>query len=69
MLPDTVGFVPMPSSTVVADYGASLEELTESDLLLHVIGITQRKAPEQAEGVAATLFRCQPIRRCHWRRW
>ena len=55
LLSDTVGFIQKLSPTVVAAFRATLEELHEADLLLHVIDITHPKAPEQAEVVEQTL--------------
>ena len=57
LLSDTVGFIQKLSPTVVAAFRATLEELSEADLLLHVIDITHPKAPEQAEVVEQTLGR------------
>ena len=55
LLSDTVGFIQKLSPTVVAAFRATLEELHQADLLLHVIDITHTKAPEQAEVVEQTL--------------
>lgn len=55
LLTDTVGFIHKLSPTVVAAFRATLEELAESDILLHVIDITHPKAPEQTEVVDDTL--------------
>lgn len=55
LLTDTVGFIHKLPTTVVAAFRATLEELQEADLLLHVIDITMPKAPEQAEIVTNTL--------------
>lgn len=55
LLTDTVGFIQKLSPMVVAAFRATLEELAESDLLLHVLDITHPKAPEQAEVVEETL--------------
>ena len=55
LLTDTVGFIHKLPPTVVAAFRATLEELHEADLLLHVIDITHPKAPEQAEVVENTL--------------
>ncbi len=55
LLSDTVGFIQKLSPTVVAAFRATLAELAEADLLLHVIDITHPKAPEQAEVVERTL--------------
>jgi GTP-binding protein HflX len=55
LLSDTVGFIQKLSPMVVAAFRATLEEVHEADLLLHVIDITHPKAPEQAEVVEQTL--------------
>ena len=55
LLTDTVGFIQKLSPMVVAAFRATLEELAESDILLHVLDITHPKAPEQAEVVEDTL--------------
>ncbi len=55
LLSDTVGFIQKLSPTVVAAFRATLEELHQADLLLHVIDITHPKAPEQVEVVEQTL--------------
>ncbi len=55
LLTDTVGFIQKLSPMVVAAFRATLEELSESDILIHVLDITHPKAPEQAEVVEETL--------------
>jgi GTP-binding protein HflX len=55
LLSDTVGFIQKLSPMVVAAFRATLEELSSSDLLLHVIDVTHPKAPEQAMVVNRTL--------------
>ena len=55
LLTDTVGFIHKLPPTVVAAFTATLEELQEADLLLHIVDITQTKAPEQSEVVEDTL--------------
>ena len=55
LLTDTVGFIQKLSPTVVAAFRATLEELAQSDVLLHVIDITHPKASEQTEVVEAIL--------------
>ena len=55
LLTDTVGFIQKLSPMVVAAFRATLEELAESDILIHVLDITHPKAPEQAEVVEETL--------------
>ena len=55
LLTDTVGFIhKMPSAVSVA-FRATLEELHEADLLLHVVDITHDKAPEQFQVVDEAL--------------
>ena len=55
LLTDTVGFIQKLSPTVVAAFRATLEELTQSDMLLHVIDVTHPKVAEQTEVVEDTL--------------
>jgi len=55
LITDTVGFIQKLPSTLVAAFRATLEDLDEADMLLHVIDITHPKAPEQAETVNTTL--------------
>ena len=55
LLTDTVGFIQKLSPTVVAAFRATLEELSESDLLLHVVDVTHPKSAEQASVVETTL--------------
>ena len=52
---DTVGFINKLPTTLVEAFHATLEELVESDLLLHVIDITHENAAEQAQVVDDTL--------------
>ena len=55
LITDTVGFIQKLSPKVVAAFRATLEELEQSDILLHVIDVTHPKAPEQTEVVEHTL--------------
>ena len=55
LITDTVGFIQKLPPTVVAAFTATLQELQEADLLLHVVDISHPKAPEQAEAVKDTL--------------
>ena len=55
LLSDTVGFIQKLSPKVVAAFRATLEELQESDILLHVIDVTHPKAMEQTKVVEDTL--------------
>ena len=55
LLSDTVGFIQKLSPKVVAAFRATLEELQQSDILLHVIDVSHPKAPEQTSVVEDTL--------------
>ena len=55
LLSDTVGFIQKLSPKVVAAFRATLDELEQSDILLHVIDVAHPKAPEQTEVVENTL--------------
>lgn len=52
---DTVGFIQKLPTTLVAAFRATLEEIAEADLLLHVVDVTHPNALEQAESVKQTL--------------
>jgi GTP-binding protein HflX len=52
---DTVGFIQKLPHTLVAAFRATLEEIVESDLLLHVVDITHPHAFQQACVVEETL--------------
>jgi GTPase len=52
---DTVGFIQKLPTSLVAAFRATLEEIAEADLLLHVVDITHPNAQEQAEAVHQTL--------------
>lgn len=52
---DTVGFIQKLPTDLVAAFRATLEEIADSDLLLHVIDITHVNAHAQAEAVYQTL--------------
>jgi GTP-binding protein HflX len=55
LLSDTVGFIQKLPTKLVASFRATLEEITESDLILHVVDITHPNALEQATTVDKTL--------------
>ncbi len=52
---DTVGFIQKLPTTLVAAFRATLEEIAEADLLIHVIDITHPQAHEQARAVYQAL--------------
>jgi GTP-binding protein HflX len=55
LLTDTVGFIQKLPTQLVAAFRATLEEISEADLLLHVIDVTHPNAREQALAVIDTL--------------
>ena len=55
LLSDTVGFIQKLPTQLVAAFRATLEELSEADLLLHVVDASHPDAAEQEEAVQATL--------------
>ncbi len=55
LLTDTVGFIQKLPTQLVAAFRATLEELEEADILLHVIDISHPHAYEQTQTVDATL--------------
>lgn len=55
LLTDTVGFIQKLPTQLVAAFRATLEEITEADLLIHVVDITHSDALSQARAVHMTL--------------
>jgi GTP-binding protein HflX len=53
---DTVGFIQKLPTELVAAFRATLEEIAEADLLLHIVDITHLNAQAQAESVHQTLI-------------
>ena len=51
LLTDTVGFIQKLPTTLIAAFRATLEEIEEADLILHVIDVTHPRRQEQAEAV------------------
>ncbi len=56
---DTVGFIQKLPTTLVAAFRATLEEIAEADLLLHVVDISHPNAMNQVEAVHETLEEIQ----------
>ncbi len=52
---DTVGFIQKLPTTLIAAFHATLEEIAEADLLLHVVDISHPNALNQFESVQETL--------------
>ena len=55
LLTDTVGFIQKLPTTLVAAFQATLEEISEANLLLHVVDITHPNVEAQVEAVLRTL--------------
>ena len=55
LLTDTVGFIHKLPPTLVAAFHATLEQISESSLILHVVDITHRNAAEQVSVVEGIL--------------
>jgi GTPase len=55
LLTDTVGFIQKLPTQLVAAFRATLEEMTEADLLVHLVDITHPNAEEQYSAVEKTL--------------
>lgn len=55
MLTDTVGFIQKLPTELVAAFRATLEEVTEADILLHVVDISHPNAEEQMAAVEEVL--------------
>ena len=55
LLTDTVGFIQKLPTTLIAAFQATLEEITEADLLLHVVDISHLNALNQYQSVQKTL--------------
>ncbi len=55
LMTDTVGFIQKLPTELVAAFRATLEEIAEADLLLHIVDVTHPNATSQAEAVYQTL--------------
>jgi len=55
LLTDTVGFIRKLPPTIISAFRATLEELTEASLLLHVVDLTSHNAAEQCQTVEDIL--------------
>lgn len=55
LVTDTVGFIQKLPTQLVAAFHATLEEITDADLLVHVVDVTHPHALRQAETVMKTL--------------
>jgi GTP-binding protein HflX len=55
LMTDTVGFIQKLPASLIAAFHATLEEIAEADLLLHVVDISHPNAREQVQAVHQTL--------------
>ena len=55
LITDTVGFIRKLPPTIINAFRATLEELTEASLLLHVVDLSSPDAPEQCQAVEKIL--------------
>lgn len=55
LITDTVGFIHNLPPTLIAAFRATLEEVSEASVLLHVLDVTSPSAVEQADTVVAIL--------------
>jgi GTP-binding protein HflX len=55
LLTDTVGFIQKLPAQLIAAFQATLEELADATLLLHVVDVTRRDAAQQSQAVDETL--------------
>src|SRR5205085_3602346 len=55
LMTDTVGFIQRLPTQLVAAFRATLEEIQDADVLLHVVDITHPNAEEQSQTVESVL--------------
>src|SRR4030095_12093806 len=55
LITDTVGFIQKLPTTLIERFHASLEEIVEADLLLHIVDISHPNALHQLQAVQKTL--------------
>ena len=55
LLTDTVGFIQKLPTTLIAAFRATLEEINEADLILHVLDVTHDRRVEHSESVKSII--------------
>jgi GTP-binding protein HflX len=55
LLTDTVGFLRKLPHTLIESFKATLEEVSEADLLIHIVDLSHPRADEQMEAVADVI--------------
>lgn len=58
LLTDTVGFIQKLPTQLVAAFRATLEEITEASLLLHVVDVSHPNAAAQTQAVMKVCCPC-----------
>jgi len=58
LLTDTVGFIQKLPTQLVASFRATLEEITEASLLLHVVDVSHPNAAAQTQAVMQ-VYHCR----------
>ncbi len=61
LVSDTVGFIQKLPTQLIAAFRATLESLSEADLMLHVIDVSHPRAQAQAEAVYQTLQQIEAV--------
>jgi len=61
LLSDTVGFIRKLPHSLVESFKSTLDEVRESDILLHVVDISHQNFEEQVEIVNQTLFEIEVV--------
>ena len=56
LLTDTVGFIQKLPTQLVAAFRATLEEITEASLLLHVVDVSHPNAAAQTQAVMQVVW-------------
>ena len=55
LLTDTVGFLRKLPHTLIESFKATLEEVSEADLLIHIVDLSHARVDEQMEAVDAVI--------------
>jgi len=55
LITDTVGFIRKLPPTIITAFRATLEELAEASMLIHIVDLTSHNAPEQCQTVEDIL--------------
>lgn len=67
LLTDTVGFIQKLPTQLVAAFRATLEEITEGSLLLHVVDVSHPNAAAQTQAVMQVHLSISWYAYCHYR--